>query len=95
MDGLPLLEKNFYNEFPSVRAKTEVEVNECRLCRKITVEGKYVPNFVKTFSDAAFPDDKSFISTRGLIVMPTWLLLNFAGVKGKRTSPFHFFTCSL
>ncbi|KAK2375314.1 transmembrane emp24 domain-containing protein p24delta9 [Trifolium repens] len=40
------------------RAKTEVEVNECRLCRKITVEGKYVPNFVKTFSDAAFPDDK-------------------------------------
>jgi hypothetical protein len=68
MDGLPLLEKNFYNEFPSVRAKTEVEVNECRLCRKITVEGKYVPNFVKTFSDAAFPGT-SFIVILNFFVL--------------------------
>lgn len=34
---------------------TEAEVNEYRLRREITVEGKDVPKPVKSFSDAAFP----------------------------------------
>ncbi|CAL5199994.1 unnamed protein product [Lathyrus oleraceus] len=56
LDGLPHFEKNFYNESPSVRAMTEAEVNEYRLRREITVEGKDVPKPVKSFSDAAFPE---------------------------------------
>jgi len=34
---------------------TEAQVNEYRLRREITVEGKDVPKPVKSFSDAAFP----------------------------------------
>lgn len=36
-------------------AMTETEVDEYRLRREITVEGKDVPKPVKTFKDASFP----------------------------------------
>lgn len=55
LDGLSHFEKNFYTESPSVRAMTEAEVDEYRLRREITVEGRDVPKPVKTFNDVGFP----------------------------------------
>jgi ATP-dependent RNA helicase DDX5/DBP2 len=68
LDGLPHFEKNFYNESPSVRAMTEAEVNEYRLRREITVEGKDVPKPIKSFSDASFPGT-SFIVIHAFITL--------------------------
>ncbi|XP_057457657.1 DEAD-box ATP-dependent RNA helicase 20 [Lotus japonicus] len=56
LDGLSHFEKNFYTESPSVRAMTEAEVDEYRLRREITVEGRDVPKPVKTFNDVGFPE---------------------------------------
>ncbi|RYQ98339.1 hypothetical protein Ahy_B08g094393 isoform B [Arachis hypogaea] len=56
LDGLPHFEKNFYHESPSVRAMTESEVDDYRLRREITVEGRDVPKPVKSFHDVGFPE---------------------------------------
>ncbi|EYU21378.1 hypothetical protein MIMGU_mgv1a004869mg [Erythranthe guttata] len=56
LDGLTPFEKNFYVESPSIAAMSEGEVEEYRLRREITVEGKDVPKPVKSFDDVGFPD---------------------------------------
>ncbi|XP_010242202.1 PREDICTED: DEAD-box ATP-dependent RNA helicase 20 [Nelumbo nucifera] len=56
LDGLPHFEKNFYIESPSVAAMTESEVEEYRQRRQITVEGRDVPNPVREFREAGFPE---------------------------------------
>lgn len=48
-------EKNFYAESPEVAAMSEREVEEYRLRREITVEGRDVPKPVKAFGDVGFP----------------------------------------
>ncbi|CAH2033493.1 unnamed protein product [Thlaspi arvense] len=56
LDGLTPFEKNFYVESPAVAAMTEVEVEEYRRLREITVEGRDIPKPVKSFRDVGFPD---------------------------------------
>lgn len=56
LDGLTPFEKNFYVESPYVAAMTEREVEEYRLRREITVEGRDVPKPVQSFKDVGFPD---------------------------------------
>ncbi|KAK2983816.1 hypothetical protein RJ640_008492, partial [Escallonia rubra] len=56
LEGLTPFEKNFYVESPAVAAMSEEEVEEYRLRREITVEGREVPKPVKTFLDTRFPD---------------------------------------
>ncbi|GAA0142798.1 RNA helicase [Lithospermum erythrorhizon] len=56
LDGLIPFEKNFYVESPSVAAMTESEVDEYRLKREITVDGRQVPKPVTSFRDTGFPD---------------------------------------
>ncbi|KAK1577100.1 hypothetical protein Q3G72_018970 [Acer saccharum] len=56
LDGLTSFEKNFYVASPSVTAISEKEVEEYRLQREITVEGRDVPKPVKSFSDVGFPE---------------------------------------
>ncbi|KAK0594941.1 hypothetical protein LWI29_002006 [Acer saccharum] len=56
LDGLTSFEKNFYVASPSVTAMSEKEVEENRLQREITVEGRDVPKPVKSFSDVGFPE---------------------------------------
>ncbi|KAI9160390.1 hypothetical protein LWI28_007695 [Acer negundo] len=51
LDGLTPFEKNFYVESPSVATMSEKEVEEHRLQREITVEGRDIPKPVKSFSD--------------------------------------------
>jgi ATP-dependent RNA helicase DDX5/DBP2 len=55
LDGLTPFEKNFYVESPSVAAMSDKEVEEYRLRREITVEGRDVPKPVKSFRDVGFP----------------------------------------
>lgn len=55
LDGLPTFEKNFYVESRAVAAMSEREVEEYRKRREITVEGRDVPNPVKSFEDVGFP----------------------------------------
>lgn len=55
MDGLTPFEKNFYVESPSVAAMSDKEVEEYRLRREITVDGRDVPKPVKSFRDVGFP----------------------------------------
>lgn len=55
LDGLTPFEKNFYAESPEVAAMSEREVEEYRLRREITVEGRDVPKPVKAFGDVGFP----------------------------------------
>lgn len=55
LDGLTPFEKNFYVESPSVAAMSEADVEEYRLRREITIEGKDVPKPVKSFRDVGFP----------------------------------------
>lgn len=61
MDGLTPFEKKFYVESPSVAAMSEAEVEEYRLRREITVEGKDVPKPVKSFQDVGFPGNRDFV----------------------------------
>ncbi|KAL9263230.1 DEAD-box ATP-dependent RNA helicase 20-like protein [Drosera capensis] len=56
LDGLTPFKKNFYVESREVAAMTEEEVEEYRVKREITVEGKDVPRPVKSFEDIGFPD---------------------------------------
>ncbi|KZV58797.1 DEAD-box ATP-dependent RNA helicase 20 [Dorcoceras hygrometricum] len=56
LDGLTPFEKNFYAESPAVASMSESEVEEYRRRREITVEGKNVPNPVKSFGDVNFPE---------------------------------------
>ncbi|XP_047342215.1 DEAD-box ATP-dependent RNA helicase 20 [Impatiens glandulifera] len=56
LDGLTPFEKNFYVESPAVAAMTEKDVEDYRRRREITVDGRDVPNPVKTFRDVGFPD---------------------------------------
>ncbi|XP_073122176.1 DEAD-box ATP-dependent RNA helicase 20 isoform X1 [Henckelia pumila] len=56
LDGLTPFEKNFYSESPAVASMSESEVEEYRRRREITVEGKNIPNPVKSFSDVNFPE---------------------------------------
>lgn len=55
MDGLIPFEKNFYVESPEVEKMSEVEVEEYRKRREITVEGRDVPKPIKSFRDTGFP----------------------------------------
>ena len=70
LDGLTPFEKNFYVESPSVAAMSEKEV-EYRLQREITVEGRDVPQPVKSFSDVGFPGTSYWIFEKFLYV---WFL---------------------
>ncbi|KAG5572821.1 hypothetical protein H5410_062587 [Solanum commersonii] len=56
LDDLTPFEKNFYVESPSIAAMTEGEVEEYRLRREITIEGRDVPKPIKSFHDVGFPD---------------------------------------
>lgn len=56
LDDLTPFEKNFYVELPSIAAMTEGEVEEYRLRREITIEGRDVPKPIKSFHDVGFPD---------------------------------------
>ncbi|KAL8458516.1 hypothetical protein ACS0TY_035308 [Phlomoides rotata] len=56
LDGLTPFEKNFYVESPSVAAMSEADVEEYRLRREITIDGKDVPKPVKSFRDVGFPE---------------------------------------
>lgn len=60
LDGLTPFEKNFYAESPAVASMSESEVEEYRQRREITVDGKNVPNPVKSFSDVNFPGTLRF-----------------------------------
>ncbi|CAN1286658.1 DEAD-box ATP-dependent RNA helicase 20 [Linum perenne] len=56
LDGLTPFEKNFYVESSAVAALSEREVEEYRLRREITVEGRDIPKPVLSFEDVGFPD---------------------------------------
>ncbi|CAN0878011.1 DEAD-box ATP-dependent RNA helicase 20 [Linum grandiflorum] len=56
LDGLTPFAKNFYVESPAVTAMSEREVDEYRLRREITVEGRDVPKPVLSFEDVGFPE---------------------------------------
>ncbi|CAI0392224.1 unnamed protein product [Linum tenue] len=56
LDGLTPFEKNFYVESPTVAAMSDREVEEYRLRREITVEGRDVPKPVLSFDDVGFPE---------------------------------------
>ncbi|KAI8529077.1 hypothetical protein RHMOL_Rhmol12G0197600 [Rhododendron molle] len=49
-------EKNFYIESPSVRAMSEQDTMLYRSRREITVEGQDIPNPIRVFPEANFPD---------------------------------------
>ncbi|OMO66308.1 hypothetical protein COLO4_30652 [Corchorus olitorius] len=71
LDGLTPFEKNFYVESPSVASMSEVEVEEYRRRREITVEGRDVPKPVKSFNDMGFPDYVLQEITKAGFVEPT------------------------
>ncbi|XP_062087672.1 DEAD-box ATP-dependent RNA helicase 20 [Humulus lupulus] len=56
LEGLSHFEKNFYVESPTVAAMSERDVEEYRLRREITVEGRDVPKPIKDFGDIGFPE---------------------------------------
>lgn len=58
LEELPIFEKNFYYEHPSVQQMTEEEVFQYRKEREITVDGKEVPKPVRSFEEASFPGKK-------------------------------------
>ncbi|KAK4837846.1 hypothetical protein QYF36_008935 [Acer negundo] len=68
LDGLTPFEKNFYVESPSVATMSEKEVEEHRLQREITVEGRDIPKPVKSFSDVGFPGE-SELEPRGFCLI--------------------------
>ncbi|TQE05663.1 hypothetical protein C1H46_008682 [Malus baccata] len=55
LDGLIPFEKNFYVESSQVEKMSEVEMEEYRKRREITVEGRDVPKPIKSFRDTGFP----------------------------------------
>ena len=69
LDGLTPFEKNFYVEAPSVAAMSEGEVEEYRRRREITVEGRDVPNPVKSFQDVGFPGMSTRNTSINLLLM--------------------------
>ncbi|WCJ39548.1 ATP-dependent RNA helicase DBP2 [Euphorbia peplus] len=71
LDGLTPFEKNFYVESPSVAAMSDKDVEEYRLRREITVEGRDIPKPVKSFRDVGFPDYVLEEVTKAGFVEPT------------------------
>ncbi|XVF86803.1 hypothetical protein PTKIN_Ptkin18bG0071800 [Pterospermum kingtungense] len=71
LDGLTPFEKNFYVESPAVAAMSEMEVEEYRKRREITVEGRDVPKPVTNFLDVGFPDYVLQEITKAGFVEPT------------------------
>lgn len=56
LSKLPVFEKNFYIEHPSVSARSEDEADRWRRDNAIKIEGKGVPKPVYTFEEASMPD---------------------------------------
>ncbi|XP_009367550.2 DEAD-box ATP-dependent RNA helicase 20 isoform X1 [Pyrus x bretschneideri] len=71
LDGLIPFEKNFYVESPEVEKMSEVEVEEYRKRREITVEGRDVPKPIKSFRDTGFPEYVLEEVTKAGFVEPT------------------------
>ncbi|KAI8053708.1 P-loop containing nucleoside triphosphate hydrolase protein [Syncephalis plumigaleata] len=55
LETLPKFEKNFYQEAPSVSARSNDEVAAFRAQHKMTVYGTTIPKPVTTFEEASFP----------------------------------------
>lgn len=53
---LATFRKDFYQEHPNVRARTDVEVNNFRRIHEMTVTGHSIPRPIESFSEACFPD---------------------------------------
>lgn len=62
---LPPVGKDFYKEAPSVTARSQVEIDEFRKEKQMTIQGTNVPRPVKTFEEAGFPD----VLTKELLAM--------------------------
>lgn len=52
----PTVRKDFYSEHPSVRAKSEAEIEAFRHAHKMTIFGTGAPRPVESFEEAGFPD---------------------------------------
>ncbi|KAJ9609682.1 ATP-dependent RNA helicase dbp2 [Cladophialophora chaetospira] len=52
---MPKFEKSFYNEDPSVTARSQRDVDEFRRKMEISIQGRNVPRPVETFDEAGFP----------------------------------------
>lgn len=55
-EAMPTFEKNFYQEAPSVTARSEAEIKAYRDEKQMTVQGQNVPRPIQTFEEAGFPD---------------------------------------
>ncbi|KAM1412394.1 DEAD-box ATP-dependent RNA helicase 20 isoform X1 [Malus sylvestris] len=71
LDGLIPFEKNFYVESSQVEKMSEVEMEEYRKRREITVEGRDVPKPIKSFRDTGFPEYVLEQVTKAGFVEPT------------------------
>lgn len=56
MSRLPRFERNFYKEDPSVTAKSDMEVQQWRASKEITIQGMNVPKPICRFEEGGLPD---------------------------------------
>lgn len=54
--GLPPFEKNFYQEAPSVTARSDADIAAYRQEKQMTIQGANVPRPIQTFDEAGFPE---------------------------------------
>jgi len=71
MDSLPPFEKNFYKEHPNVQARSQLDVDEYRNSKEITVCGRNVPRPCRSFAEVNLPDHLANVIRRLNYTEPT------------------------
>lgn len=71
MESLPKFEKNFYKEHPNIQARSQLEVDEYRNSKEITVCGRNVPRPCRSFVELNLPEHISNVIRRLNYVEPT------------------------
>jgi len=71
MDELPKFEKNFYKEHPNVQARSQLDVDEFRNSKEITVCGRNVPRPCRSFGEVNLPEHISNVIRRLNFTEPT------------------------
>lgn len=71
VDSLPKFEKNFYKEHPNVQARSQLDVDEYRNAKEITVAGRNVPRPCPSFEELNLPDYLANVIRRMNFTEPT------------------------
>jgi len=71
MDSLPKFEKNFYKEHPNLQARSQLDVDEYRNSKEITVCGRNVPRPCRTFNEVNLPEHIANVIRRLNYTEPT------------------------